>query len=238
MRKRRSTSSVSRLLQVSVRAGFRRAYEQVRLDPQKFLRQVQRESSLPIQSWDDARHLNEKVLAPHVDRIIAKSSRAAALEGLGLGMGGFSTMLPDMGILAAITVRMLQRLSLIYGFEYSTDEELTAFWIAAASAAGVDLGRDVLEKQAVERVVPRIVDRIAVKVGAEVAEKWAARIVPIVSGAAAAGINYYFVRSWGRRAQQHFLARRKTLRVAELAPSRSRKPLLLAPMKLHENPAN
>jgi len=238
MRKRQNTSSVSRLLQVSVRTGFRRAYEQVRLDPHKFLRQVQRETKLPIETWDDARHLNEKVLAPHAERIIAKSSRAAALEGLGLGMGGFSTMLPDMGILAAITVRMLQRLSLIHGFEYSSDEEIAAFWVAAASAAGVDLGREVLEKQAIERVVPRIVDQIAVKVGSEVAEKWAARIVPIVSGAAAAGINYYFVRSWGRRAQKHFLARRKSLHVADLAPSHSRRPLLLNSVKLRENPAN
>ena len=236
--KNRNSSPAARLLQLSMRTGFRRAYEQVRLDPQKFLHQVQRETKLPIEKWDDARHLNEKILAPHVDRIIAKSSRAAALEGFGLGMGGFSTMLPDMGILAAITVRMLQRLSLIHGFEYSTDEEVTAFWIAAASAAGVDLGREVLEKQAIERVVPRIVDQIAVKVGSEVAEKWAARIVPVVSSAAAAAINYYFVRSWGRRAQKHFLARRKSLYVADLAPGRPRSPLVLGPMKLRENPAN
>jgi uncharacterized protein (DUF697 family) len=174
--------------------------------------------------------VHEKILGPHADRIIAKSSRAAALEGFGLGIGGFSTVLPDMGILAAITVRMLQRLSLIYGFEYSTDEEMAGFWLAAASAAGLDLGRDFVEKQAIERLVPRIVDMIAVKVSAEVAEKWAARIVPVVSAAAAATINYYFVRSWGRRAQKHFVARRSSLRAqSESAPRRlslSRQPQL------------
>jgi EcsC protein family len=225
-----------RLLQASFREGFRRAYSQVRLDPQKFLRQMRRGSALPIQAWDDARHLSEKIIALHADRIIAKSCRVAALEGLGLGVGGFSTMLPDMGILAAITVRMLQKLSLIYGFEYSTDEEITGFWIAAASAAGVDLGRDFLEKQAVERLVPRIVDMIAIKVSAEVAEKWAARIVPIVSAGAAATINYYFVRSWGRRAQKHFLARRRSLRAG--IESNPRKLLLARPLQLGEGSAN
>jgi uncharacterized protein (DUF697 family) len=232
--KNQKSNPIVRLAQISARAGFRQAYLQVRLDPQKFLRQVRRDASLPIHSWDDARHLNENILNPHANRIIAKSARTAALEGLGLGMGGFSTMLPDMGILAAITVRMLQRLSLIYGFEYSTDEEVAAFWLAAATAAGVDLGRDVLEKQAIERIVPRIIDQIAVKVGSEVAEKWAARIVPVISAGAAATINYYFVRSWGRRAQKHFLARRKSLR----AKGYVRGPLLLSPMEFGESGAN
>jgi hypothetical protein len=212
VRGKRGPNPISRLLQLSARNGFRQAYLQVRLNPEKYLRQVQRQSSLPITTWGDARYLSESILAPHANRIIVSSSRTAALEGLGLGMGGFSTLLPDMGILSAITVRMLQRLSLIYGFEYTTDDEIAGFWLAAATAAGVDLGRDFLEKQAVERMVPRIVDQIAVKVGAEVAEKWAARIVPIVSAGAAAAINYYFVRSWGRRAQKHFLDRRKSSR--------------------------
>ena len=57
-------------------------------------------------------------------------------------------------------------------------------WLAAATAAGLDLGRDFIEKQAVERIVPRIIDRIAVKVGTEVAEKWSARVIPVLSAGA------------------------------------------------------
>jgi uncharacterized protein (DUF697 family) len=232
---KQTPNPIARLLHISARNGFRQAYLQVRLDPDKYLREVQRHSFLPIKSWGDARYLHENELAPHAHRIITKSSRTAALEGLGLGMGGFSTLLPDMGILAAITVRMLQRLSLTYGFEYSTDEEITGFWLAAATAAGVDLGRDFLEKQAIERMAPRIVDQIAVKVGAEVAEKWAARIVPIVSAGAAATINYYFVRAWGRRAQKHFLDRRQSLRANIYA---SRSPSLAVRLRLGESGAN
>ncbi|MGA9593449.1 MAG: hypothetical protein WBS18_10175 [Candidatus Acidiferrales bacterium] len=63
-------------------------------------------------------------------------------------------------------------------------QDAAQLWLAAASAAGLDLGRDFIGKQAAERVVPAIVDRVAVKFDTEVAEKWAARIVPLVSAGA------------------------------------------------------
>src|SRR2546427_12788534 len=34
-----------------------------------------------------------------------------------------------------------------HGFTYSTGEEVAGLWIAAASAAGVDLGRELIEKE-------------------------------------------------------------------------------------------
>src|SRR5580693_9576514 len=207
MPRRKQNSMLARLVQSSTRAGFRKAYETVQVDPQKFLKQMTRTHKLPIQSWRDMFYLGEDVVTPIANRIIKSATRAATLEGLGLGMGGMLTIIPDAGILSAITIRMLQKLSLIHGFEYSTEDEVGELWMAAASAAGVDLGRDFLEKQAVERLVPRIIDRMAVKVGAEVAEKWAGRIIPVLSAGAAGALNYYFVRAWGRRAQKHFRAR-------------------------------
>ena len=80
-------------------------------------------------------------------------------------------------------------------------------WIAAATPAGVDFGRELIEKEAIERFVPRVVERIAVKLGAEVAEKWSARIVPVISGALGGTLNYYFIRTWGQRAKEHFRER-------------------------------
>jgi len=172
--------------------------------------------------------MDEAILHPIAQRVITSAKRTAALEGTGLGFGGLLTVLPDMGILSAITIRMLQRLSLIYGFEYSTEEEVTALWLAAASAAGLDLGREFLEKQAIERVVPRIIDRMAAKVGAEVAEKWSGRLIPILSAGVGGTLNYYFVRTWGRRAQRHFLERHREVRAHGLASDEPR-PFLLNP---------
>jgi uncharacterized protein (DUF697 family) len=204
-------SLLSRMLSKSAKAGFLRAYEQIRVNESKYMRHLQRAHRLPINSWDDTFRLGPRVLDPIAVSTISASSKLAALEGMGLGLGGFLTAVPDMGILAAITLRMLQKMSLLYGFQYATEQEAIGLWIAAASAAGVDLGRDFLEKQAMERVVPRIIDRLAVKVGAEVAEKWVGRVVPVLSAGAAGAINYYFVRSWGRRAQKHFLEKHEAV---------------------------
>jgi hypothetical protein len=104
-------------------------------------------------------------------------------------------------------MRTIQKLSLIYGFELNTDSEIAELWIAAASAAGVDISRELLEKEVVNRFVPKVIQRIAVKAGAEVVEKWAGRLIPVVSSAIGCGLNYYFVRAWGERARTHFRAK-------------------------------
>jgi len=89
---------------------------------------------------------------------------------------------------------------------------VAGLWIAAASAAGVDLGRELIEKEAIERFVPRIVERIAAKMSCEVVEKWSARLIPVVSGALGGALNYYFVREWGRRAGRHFREKHQQVR--------------------------
>jgi hypothetical protein len=138
------------------------------------------------------------------DSIIRSGMKMAAVEGAGFGLGGFLTIVPDMGILSAITMRTIQKLSLLYGFEYNTDDEIAELWIAAASAAGVDLGRDLLEREVVNKFVP-------------VVEKWTARVIPLASSALGAGLNYWFVRAWGQRAMFHFRQRHLAVRPARLA---------------------
>jgi len=188
-----------------------RAYRQVRVDPEKYLARVSRDHQLPITSWQEMFYLGPEVIDPIARQTIKSASKMAGVQGLGLGFGGFITAVPDIGLLSAITLRMIQRLSLLYGFEYSTEDENAQLLIAAATAAGVDLGRDFIEKRAAEKMVPWLVDKIAVRLSAEVAEKWAGRIFPVVSAGVGATINYYFVRGWGRRAQNHFLARHEAM---------------------------
>src|SRR5689334_277411 len=170
MKTKRATR-ISSLLRPSFSEGLQRAYRQVRVDPQKYLVHVQRAHRLPIRVWPEVFLLGPEVMTPIAHATVRASMRAAALEGAGFGLGGFVTLIPDMGVLSAITIRMLQKLSLLYGFEYSTDEETVDLWMAAASAAGLDLGRDFLEKQAIERVVPKVIDAMAAKVSVEIAEK-------------------------------------------------------------------
>src|SRR5205823_10178893 len=139
--------------------------------------------------------------------LIRSGMKVAATEGAGHGLGEIITIVPDLGILAGITLRTIQKLSLLYGFEFNTDDEIAELWIAAATAAGVDISRELLEKEVVNRFVPRVIQRIAAQASGEVVEKWAGRLIPLASSLIGASLNYYFVRAWGERARAHFRER-------------------------------
>jgi hypothetical protein len=76
----------------------------------------------------------------------------------------------------------------------------------------VDISREVLEKEVVNRFVPRVIRAITAQASKEIVEKWAGRLIPLVSSAIGAGLNYYFVRAWGERAQRHFREKHLQLR--------------------------
>jgi len=199
-------------LEAGLRRGFERAYETVRVDPEAFLSELRMTYGMPIGSFHGVYSIEISQLDAIASRVIRSGMRMAAVEGAGLGLGGLITIIPDLGILAAITVRTLQKLSLLYGFEFNTEEETAELWIAAASAAGVDISRDLLEKEVVNRFVPRVIRRIAIQASEEAVEKWSGRLIPIASSLIGASLNYYFVRAWGERARNHFRERHVQIR--------------------------
>jgi hypothetical protein len=192
--------------------GLTHAYEGVRVDPQKFLLQLKVAYRVPISGYHGVFSLDIRELDVVSDSVIRSGMRLAALEGAGFGLGGLITIVPDLGILSAITMRTIQKLSLLYGFEYNTDDEIAELWIAAASAAGVDLSRELIEREVVNKFVPRVIQRIAARASTEVVEKWAGRVIPLASSAIGAGLNYWFVRAWGERARMHFRGRHLKVR--------------------------
>jgi hypothetical protein len=200
-------SWLRRRVEDGLRRGFQHAYETVRVDPQKFLLQLRIAYGVPITSFQGVYSVEISHLDDLANSIIHSGMRLAAAEGAGLGIGGIMTILPDLSILAGITLRTLQKLSLVYGFEFNTEEETAELWIAAASAAGVDISRELLEKELVNRFVPKVIQRIAVQASKDVVEKWSGRLIPIASSVIGAGLNYYFVRAWGERAKNHFRQR-------------------------------
>ena len=196
----------------TISSALWRAYKTVRVDPDRFLMELRAGHGLPVSSFHGMYSVEPAVLDTIAERVIHGSMKVAATEGAGFGVGGLLTVVPDFSILAGITLRTIQKLSLVYGFEFNTDEEMAELWIAAATAAGVDLGRDLLERSVVNKLVPRIIQRIAAKASAELVEKWAGRMIPIVSSLIGATLNYYFVRGWGKRAQAHFRQKHLALR--------------------------
>jgi len=220
-------SWMRRRVEGAIRGGLTRTYDTIKVDPGRFLMQLRVAHGLPLATFQGTYTLPVERLDDVAESVIRGGMKMAAAEGAGFGLGGILTIVPDVGILSAITMRTIQKLSLIYGFELNTEDEIAELWIAAASAAGVDIGRELLEKEVVNKFVPRVIQRIAAKAGAEVVEKWAGRLIPIASSAIGCALNYYFVRAWGARAQAHFRAkhlearRRLGAEQAQLPPSSS-----------------
>ena len=199
-----SKSWLRHRVESALQNGLTRAYETIKVDPARFLLQLRMAYGLPITTYQGVYSVDPGALEGVAHSVIHSGMKVAAAEGAGLGLGGIITVLPDLSILAGITLRTIQKLSLLYGFEYNTDDEIAELWIAAASAAGVDISRELLEKEVVNRFVPRVIQRIAVQASGEVVEKWTGRLIPLASSLIGAGLNYYFVRAWGERAQSHF----------------------------------
>jgi hypothetical protein len=210
-------SWVRRRVEKAVKHAFQHAYETVKVDESRYLLQLRAAYGLPISSFQGVYSVDIGTLDDLAGRVIRSGMKMAAAEGAGMGIGGLLTIVPDLSILAGITMRTIQKLSLLYGFEYNSEEETAELWIAAASAAGVDISRELLEKEVVNRFVPRVIQRIAVQASTEVVEKWSGRLIPVASSLIGAGLNYYFVRAWGERAQTHFRHRHLDVRNRMLA---------------------
>jgi len=222
-------SWLRRLVEGALVRGLTRAYSTVQVNPAKFLLQLRTAYRLPISGYHGVYSLDVGELDVVADEVIRSGMKVAAVEGAGFGLGGLITIVPDLGILSAITMRTIQKLSLVYGFEFNTDAEIVELWIAAASAAGVDVGRELLEKEVVNKFVPKIIQRIAATASGEIVEKWAGRVIPLLSSTLGATLNYWFVRAWGVRAKAHFrqrylLVRQKAQQTVLAPPSPARLP--------------
>jgi uncharacterized protein (DUF697 family) len=198
---------IRKMAEAALRRGFMQAYRAIQVDPEQYLMELRMAHNLAVQSFDGMFSVPLSTLDDIAEETLRGSMKLAAAQGAGFGLGGILTVIPDLGLLSAITMRMIQKLSLIYGFQFVTEGEQAELWTAAATAAGVDISRELVEKQVVSRFIPAVIRRIAVSASAEVVEKWAARLIPVASSAIGAGLNYYFVRAWGERAIKHFRER-------------------------------
>lgn len=202
-----------------LRFGALRGMRSIEINPEAFRRELSEKHGL----WVPSLTRLKEVPIEHLDIVAAKlirdAERFALLEGAGLGLGGLITFLPDASFLTVITLRLIQRLALLYGFETRESEQRIEMWKAAAAATGIDYGKDLAGKQMCEKIAPRVAKQLAAKLGTETAEKWVGRMVPLASSAISGALNFSFVRGWGRRAQRHLRARHLEAKAQAAAPT-------------------
>lgn len=190
-----------------LRFGVLRGIRSIEIDPEDFRRDLSNKHKLWVPNFARMKDVPIEQLDAIAKTLIRDAERLALAEGAGFGFGGMVTFLPDASLLTLITLRLMQRLALLYGFETHGRDQRIEMWKAAAAASGIDYGKDLAEKQILEKLVPRIAERFAAKIGAEAAEKWVGRLIPLAGSAIGGALNYSFVRGWGRRAQRHLRAK-------------------------------
>jgi EcsC protein family len=208
-----------------LRFGMLRGLRSVEVNPENFRRSLAEKHGLWVPHFGRMRDVPIEKLDAIAERMIHDAQRLAMAQGAGFGLGGVLTLIPDASFLTIITLRLIQRLCLLYGFAENEQERRVQMWLAAAAATGIDFGKDLAEKQMIEKLAPRLASRLAIRIGEESAEKWIGRIVPLASSAIGGALNYSFVKTWGWRVQRHLrekhlaergeaMAREKTLRPA------------------------
>jgi uncharacterized protein (DUF697 family) len=197
--------------------GLRRGMRSIEVQPEDFRRQLADKHGLWVPNFGRMHDVPLERLDAIAKTLIREAERLAFAEGAGFGLGGMITLLPDASLLTAITLRLIQRLCLLYGFETRGRDERVELWMAAATATGVDYGKDLVEKQMFEKLAPQIAKRLAMKLGEETAEKWVGRLIPLASSAIGGALNFSFVRGWGRRVQRNLRERHLQARVSRSA---------------------
>jgi hypothetical protein len=213
VRKSLAGRAVGKFLRFSVLRGLR----SVEIDPEEFRRTLAEKHGLWVPHFGRMKDAPLEKLDAIAERLIHDAQRLAMAQGAGFGLGGVMTVIPDTGFLTLITLRLIQKLCLLYGFEENGPEKRAQLWMAAATASGIDFGKDLAEKQMIEKLAPRLATRLAVRIGEESAEKWVGRLVPLASSAIGGALNYSFVRTWGRRVQRNLREKHLAERAAEAA---------------------
>jgi len=201
-----------------LRFGVLRGLRSIEVDPEDFRQHLADKHGLWVADFARMRDVPIEHLDAIAKALIRDAERLALAEGAGFGLGGMITFLPDASLLTVITLRLIQRLSLLYGFEARGSDQRIEMWKAAAAASGIDYGKDLAEKQILEKIGPRIAERFAAKIGAETAEKWVGRLIPLASSAIGGALNFSFVRGWGRRVQRHLRAKHMEAKASSPPP--------------------
>jgi hypothetical protein len=217
--KRKRESLAGRTFRSLVRMGTERGLHSIEIDPETFRKELSDKHGLWIPSYDRLRDVPIEKLDEIAAKLVRQAERKALIGGIGFGFGGWVTVVPDISFLALVTLQLIQRLSLLYGVASQGEDERLEMWKATAAASGIDYGKDFAEKKFAKQLAPRIARRLAAKMGAEAAEKWVGRMIPLASSALGGALNFGFVRGWGQKVQKNLSDKCRSERAGRIRSS-------------------
>jgi len=174
---------------------------------------------LNVNSLEEVSRLPIPTLDALADRFIRRAKRTAALSGASLGLGGWLGLPSGLIHMVVVILRLGQRLSLAYGFDYRTDRGEIELWKALARAVDAKVDWEGTEAELMRRLpavvtgtgtfsnplllkaFQSVVVRIATGAGLHVS-RW----MPVVGSGTGLVVNYLEVDKIGRRLKEGWRA--------------------------------
>src|SRR5271165_7216218 len=100
-----------------LRFGMLRGLRSVEIDPEEFRRTLAEKHGLWVPHFGRMKDAPLEKLDAIAERLIHDAQRLAMAQGAGFGLGGIITIIPDTGFLTVITLRLIQKLCLLYGLK-------------------------------------------------------------------------------------------------------------------------
>lgn len=165
-----------------------------------------------VSSIEAVGQLPVQTLDALADRFLRRAKRSAAFSGASLGLGGWLGLPSGLVHMVVLILRLGQRLSLAYGFDYRTDRGEIELWKALARAVDAKVDWEGTEAELMRRL-PAVVtgtgtfsnplllkafQSVVVRIAAS-AGLHASRWVPLVGSGSGLVLNYLEVDKIGRR---------------------------------------
>ena len=177
-----------------------------------------------MENLDALRRLDIELLDPVATSLIESSRRISAVSGVGLGMGGWIAIGPDIASQLTTLLKMAQRLSLLYGIDFRTRHGEVMMWKAIADGVGVRREESSAAWDLPAKIgrtpwaVSPVAGRLAVAVVRSLALKLSAplgRMVPFVGSGVGMWSNYTQMGRAGRRMSAFYRTRRASIGSAD-----------------------
>ena len=141
----------------------------------------------------------------------------AGSTGVGFGMGGLVTIIPDVTTLMGINLRMIQAIGLTYGFRFTSEAEKAELWVVIGSCLGVSQCMSAVGKEAgtywakyilrtpyAKMPLLQILKQVAKALGIKLTKRSFAKAVPFLASALGGAMNYSMTEDFGARAIEYF----------------------------------
>jgi len=190
---------------------LQRLYQVASVQPEAILADL-REAGHQIDSIEQVQELPTEVLDALADRYIQSAKRKAAMGGASMGLGGWLGLAPGLSQMLVLVLRLAQRISLTYGFDYRSEQGELELWKGLASAVGASLRWEGTEIELMKRLPvavtgsgaltnPLLMQALRAVIGrvALTSSRQVSRWLPLVGSGTGMVFNYLEVDRIGRR---------------------------------------